>query len=74
MHGRIRAGGECGVANDRFRVGVPVVGVGEIDAVVEQIPEPAFTEMISVAEDQVTAQLVHRDLKHEPRFFGLALS
>jgi hypothetical protein len=64
------------VTNDGLRVGVGVVGFEVPGALLDQVPEAVGPEPIQVAEGEVSAQLVDRDLEDEAdlRWIGLSLS
>jgi hypothetical protein len=67
MNCRVGARRQCCVPNDCFGIGVPMMGIGKLYAIVQQIAKATFTEMNLVSFQEVTAQLVNRNLQHEPR-------
>ena len=55
VRGWICARHERGVPHRRLGIGVPVVGVGVVHALIQQVPEAASSESIPVASGQITA-------------------
>ena len=56
-------GGKRRVADNGLGIRMLIMRVGVVDAVFDQVPEPAFSKALCVAGGHITAQLVHGDLK-----------
>jgi hypothetical protein len=68
MRGRVRTRRERGVANDRFRVGMGMMRIRKDDAILQKKAETALAHAIQIAIDEVSTQLVDRDLQDELRW------
>jgi hypothetical protein len=72
VNGGVGAGRKRCVTDDRFGVGVAVMGVDEVNSIVEQTAEAIVAEMPPEPIQKIAAQLIDGDLKHEARRNALA--
>jgi len=56
------------MADDGLCIRMAVMRVVVVNALFEQVTQPALAEPVGVARRQVAAELVDRDLEDEPRF------
>jgi len=62
------------MTDDRFRIGMLILGVGVNHTLLHQVTKTAFDKVILVAVQQVCSQTINRDLQHEPDIrFGLRI-
>ena len=62
------AGRQGHMADDGLGVRMAMVGVVVMDALLEQVAQPAFAEPVGVARRQVAPELINSDLEDEPGF------
>src|SRR5271165_5656293 len=65
MSAGVTSGEQCGVSGSGAGVGIVVVAVGEIGAAVKKDAEASVTELVAVAFEIITAELVDHNHDHK---------